>query len=184
MKKIGPLFILIGILIALGSVITIPKQKTKQAAVSTGLNSLNQSIENGRVVKVVDGDTIDVLLNGKDVRIRLIGIDTPETVDPRKPIQCFGREASEKMHSLVDGKNVYLESDPTQSNRDKYKRLLRYVYLEDGSFVNKLMVEQGFAHEYTYNIPYKYQAEFKQAEEGARSKGLGLWGNNVCANNL
>ncbi len=132
------------------------------------------------VTHVVDGDTIDVDLNGKSERIRLIGIDTPETVDPRKPVQCFGREASNKTKGMLSGKQVRLEADPTQDDRDKYGRLLRYVFLEDGTNYNEWLVAQGYAHEYTYNIPYKYQAEFKDAEHKARDSDKGLWSPNTC----
>lgn len=134
-----------------------------------------------KVIKVVDGDTIDVDIDGKTERLRLIGMDTPETVDPRKPVQCFGKEASNKAKEILDGKMVELESDNgTQGERDKYGRLLRFVYLEDGTFFNKTMITEGYAHEYTYqSIPYKYQAEFKEAEKQARENKKGLWG-DLC----
>lgn len=132
------------------------------------------------VTHVVDGDTIDVDIDGKVERIRLIGIDTPETVDPRKPVQCFGREASNKTKEMLSGKQVRLESDLTQDDRDKYGRLLRYVFLEDGTNYDQWLVAQGYAHEYTYQIPYKYQAEFKAAEHQARDANLGLWSPNTC----
>ena len=132
------------------------------------------------VVKVVDGDTIDVSIDGKIERLRLIGIDTPETVDPRKPVQCFGKEASGKAKELLEGKKVRLESDDTQDNRDKYDRLLRYVYLEDGTLYNKTIIAEGYAHEYTYNLPYKYQSEFKQAQKDAEQAEKGLWAASTC----
>ncbi len=132
------------------------------------------------VTHVVDGDTIDADIDGKTERIRLIGIDTPETVDPRKPVQCFGREASNKTKEMLTGKEVRLEPDPTQDDRDKYGRLLRYVFLEDGTNYNKWLIAQGYAHEYTYDIPYKYQTEFKTAESQARNHSLGLWSPNTC----
>ena len=133
-----------------------------------------------KVTSVVDGDTIKVSIDGKIESIRLIGIDTPETVDPRKPVQCFGLEASNKAKEVLTNKKVLLESDSTQDDRDKYNRLLRYVFLEDGSNFNKMMIAEGYAHEYTYNSPYKYQAEFKQAEKEARENKKGLWADNVC----
>jgi micrococcal nuclease len=132
------------------------------------------------VTKVVDGDTITVDLDGKATTLRLIGINTPETVDPRKPVECFGKEASDKAKTLFSGKQVRLEADPTQGELDKYQRLLRYVFLPDGTNFNKLMIEQGYAYEYTYNIPYKYQVEFKQAEQEARAAKRGLWADNAC----
>ncbi len=132
------------------------------------------------VVSVIDGDTIQVLIDTKKETLRLIGIDTPETVDPRKSVQCFGKEASAKAKALLSGKPVRLESDPTQGERDKYQRLLRYVFLEDGTNFNKLMISEGFAHEYTYNIPYKYQTEFKQAQKEAEAAKKGLWADDAC----
>lgn len=131
------------------------------------------------VVKVVDGDTIDVSINGKVERLRLIGINTPETVDPRKPVECFGVEASNKAKSLLTGKKVSLESDSSQGELDKYNRLLRYVFLEDGTNFNLLMIKQGYAYEYTYGVPYKYQSEFKKAQRDAMNERVGLWG-DIC----
>ncbi len=132
------------------------------------------------VVKVVDGDTIDISINGKTERLRLIGIDTPETVDPRKPVQCFGIEASNKAKSVLTGKKVSLEADNTQGERDKYDRLLRYVFLEDGTNFNQLMIKEGYAHEYTYNLPYKYQQQFKSAQIDAELNKRGLWNPDTC----
>jgi len=134
-----------------------------------------------KVVKVVDGDTMDVDMKGKTERLRLIGMDTPETSDPRKVVQCFAREASTKAKEILEGKMVSLEADSTQGERDKYGRLLRYVYLEDGTFYNKQMISDGYAHEYTYQSnPYKYQEEFKQAEKEARENERGLWNKCTC----
>ncbi len=132
------------------------------------------------VIKVVDGDTISVEINGKKETIRFIGMDTPEIVDPRKPVQCFAREASAKMHELIDGTSVSLVADPTQGDRDKYRRLLRYVYTKDGVLLNQLMIEQGYAHEYTYDKPYKFQEEFRQAEHDAIVNKRGLWADPAC----
>jgi len=132
------------------------------------------------VTKVVDGDTIKISMNGKEETLRLIGMDTPETVDPRKPVQCFGKEASEKAKSLLIDKKVRIENDATQDIRDKYDRLLVYVFREDGLFYNKWMIGQGYAYEYTYEKPYKYQAEFKAAQKSAESAQLGLWSPSTC----
>jgi micrococcal nuclease len=135
------------------------------------------------VVKVIDGDTIDVSIDGKTERLRLIGVDTPETVDPRKPVQCFGKEASNHAKELLTGKKVSLERDDSQDDRDKYDRLLRYVFLEDGTNYNKQIIADGYAHEYTYNIPYKYQSSFKQAQKDADSNNKGLWSSDTCNGN-
>ena len=135
------------------------------------------------VTRVVDGDTIEVSLNGKKEMVRLIGIDAPETVDPRKTIECFGKEASEKTKEILNGKIITLESDPTQGNRDKYGRLLRYVFINELN-INKLMISEGFAHEYTYQSnPYKYQSEFENAQKQAKKSRVGLWSeDNKCYN--
>lgn len=132
------------------------------------------------VVKVIDGDTIDVSIDGKTERIRLIGVDTPEVVDPRKPVQCFGKEASAKVHKLLDGKKVSLEDDKSQGDKDKYSRLLRYAFTEDGINVALEVISSGYGHEYTYDLPYKYQVDFKSAQKFAEKNGLGLWALDAC----
>lgn len=129
------------------------------------------------VVRVVDGDTVVV---APRVTLRLIGIDTPETVDPRKPVQCFGREASLWAHSLLDGRSVWLEYDLTQGRLDKYGRTLAYVWLPDGRMFNQTMIADGYAHEYTYNLPYRYQDAFIAAERAARETQRGLWSPTTC----
>lgn len=134
-----------------------------------------------RVLKVVDGDTIDVLIEGKSERLRLIGINTPETVDPRKEVECFGHEASNKAKEILTNQYVVLENDISQSERDKYGRLLRYVFLPDGTNYNLFMIEEGFAYEYTYDSVYKYQMEFKLAQEYAQNNQKGLWSNTTCS---
>src|SRR6266545_3160562 len=127
-----------------------------------------------KVVSIIDGDTIDVSIRGVIERVRLLAIDTPETKDPRKPVQCFGYEATNKMKSLITGKFVRLADDRSQGNRDKYKRLLRYVY--DGNvFVNREMVAQGYAFSYR-QYPTKYLEAFNLLEKRAREMSLGLWG--------
>jgi micrococcal nuclease len=121
------------------------------------------------VTRVVDGDTIEI--EGGE-RVRYIGIDTPETVDPRKPVQCFGVEASNKNKELVGGKTVRLEKDTT--DRDKYKRLLRYVYAGD-TFINLELVRQGFAYSYSYPPDIKYQEQIVAAQKEAENSKNGLW---------
>jgi len=137
-----------------------------------------------KITKVIDGDTVEVSLDGKIEKVRLIGINTPETVDPRTTIECFGIEASNKAKEILNGKTVFLEADSSQDNRDKYQRLLRYVWLDDKTNFNKQMVSEGYAYEYTYGVPYKYQTEFKQVEKEARENKRGLWADNTCAGNL
>ena len=134
-----------------------------------------------KIITVIDGDTIEVSIDNKKEAVRLIGINSPETVDPRKPVECFAKEASDKAKQILTDKTVSLESDSTQGDRDKYNRLLRYVWLEDYTNFNKLMISEGYAYEYTYNTPYKYQTEFKKAENDARDNKKGLWADNTCA---
>jgi len=150
---------------------------SEQTAAVNSVGTVNtatapQSGELVKVVRVVDGDTINVEINGKVESVRYIGIDTPETVDPRKPVQCFGVEASKKNKELVEGKMVRLETDIT--DRDKYNRLLRYIWLDD-ILINQELVEQGYAKSYSYPPDIKYQDKFVAAEKKAREDKLGLW---------
>lgn len=190
LKVSGVVIVVVIILLA----ITGSSEKSQEKTTSTNNNSVadvasNKVIEatetpteeSYNVTKVIDGDTINIDLNGVDTTIRLIGIDTPETVDPRKPVQCFGIEASNKAKELLTDKRVRLEKDTTQGDYDKYNRLLVYVYLENGTLVNKELIREGYGREYTYNIPYNYQFEFKEAEDYARTHELGLWAPDACS---
>lgn len=141
------------------------------------------AIAEGVVDRVIDGDTVDVWQTSEIVRVRLLGIDTPETVDPRKPVQCFGAEASEHLRDLLDGQLVTLEYDETQGEIDKYGRHLAYLFLEDGTNVSLQMIAEGYAYEYTYNDPYKYQATFKIAQAEAQETQIGLWSRDTCGGN-
>lgn len=132
------------------------------------------------IEKVIDGDTMNVNIEGRTETLRLIGIDTPESVHPTKPVECFAKEASDKAKELLEGKKVNLKSDPTQGERDKYGRLLRYIILEDGTNFNRWMIAEGYAFEYTYNTDYEYQREFKEAEKEARENQRGLWNSDTC----
>jgi micrococcal nuclease len=125
-----------------------------------------------RVVRVVDGDTIE--LEG-GAKVRYIGVDTPETVKPNTPVQCFGKDASAKNKSLVEGKEVELEKDVSET--DRYGRLLRYVYVGE-VFVNKYLVDEGFAYSSSYPPDVKYQEIFKEAQRAAQEAKKGLW--NSC----
>ncbi len=131
------------------------------------------------VKRVVDGDTIVVHLGGRDERVRLIGIDTPETVDPRKPVQCFGKEASAHTHDLLPpGTVVRLERDVEA--HDRYDRLLAYVYrVSDGVFVNLALARDGYAQMLTIPPNVAYVDQFRAAVADARRAGRGLW--SSCA---
>jgi len=129
------------------------------------------------VTRVVDGDTIDVLMGDTVYRVRYIGVDTPETVDPRRPVGCYGREASERNRDLVEGNTVELEKDVSET--DDFGRLLRYVWV-DGEMVNATLVREGYAVAATYPPDVKYQELFLSLQREARDAGLGLWG-PACA---
>ena len=126
-----------------------------------------------RVVRVIDGDTIQVEIDGREYRLRYIGIDAPETVKENTPVEWMGPEASAANKALVSGKVVYLEKDV--SDTDRYGRLLRYVFLADGTFVNGELVRQGYAQANTYPPDVKYQKRLRALEREARSAGRGLW---------
>lgn len=144
-------------------------------------NQASMLRETAKVSKVVDGDTVEASLNNKKEIIRLIGIDAPETVYPKMPAQCFGQEASNKAREILSGKTIILESDPTQGDRDEYGRLLRYVFLQDGTNFNKFMISEGYAHEYTFKGSfYKYQSEFKDTGVKAQENKKGLWADGIC----
>jgi micrococcal nuclease len=132
-------------------------------------------------VNVTDGDTIKIRVAGKVDIVRLIGIDAPETGSGRTTVECFGREATNYLRTLLTGKTVRLATDPSQDERDRYDRLLAYVWLDDGTFVNEVLVADGYAHEYTYDAPYKYRDRFRAAEVEARSGERGLWASSACA---
>ena len=125
------------------------------------------------VVRVVDGDTIRVRVRGKVHTVRLIGVDTPETVHPTKTVQHFGAEASAYTRAALEGKTVTLEADPTGDTRDRYGRLLRYVHL-DGQNFNARLIREGYGHAYR-RFPFSKRTEFIQLEEQARRRGIGLW---------
>lgn len=132
------------------------------------------------VTYIADGDTIHINYYGLELSLRLIGVDTPETVDERKPVQCFGVEASNYLKSRLSNQQVYIDSDPTQSSSDIYGRLLRYVYL-DNEDIGLSIIANGYGHEYTYYVPYQKQSEYQAAENYAAKNSLGLWSPSTCA---
>lgn len=126
------------------------------------------------VEKVADGDTITIRTQGKTEKIRLIGVDTPEKNDSRKPIQCFAQAASNFTETKLAHRQVRLEADPQGDNRDRYGRLLRYVYLPDGTLVNKAIIEEGYGFAMT-GFPFSKMEEFWAAQTAAREQNRGLW---------
>lgn len=148
------------------------------------LNFFGTDTQTYTVIRVVDGDTF--ILNNKE-RVRLIGVDTPEkyvsnklyrdierTKKDRETLQTLGKQASEFVRKLVEGKKVTLQKDKYSSDRDKYNRLLRYVYLEDGTCINAKIIESGYANAYT-QFKFEKEDEFRRLEKEARENNRGLW---------
>ncbi len=162
------------------------KIKTQVVETQAESTSTKTVLANAKLVRVVDGDTMVVRFDNedKDSKIRLLGINTPEVVDPRRPVECFGKAASGKMHELVDGKRIRLEEDPQADERDKYDRLLRNVILEDGTDVNALMIREGYAYAYlSFPLDAKRKAQLKKLEQDAKMAQRGLWDPKACNGN-
>lgn len=142
------------------------------AEADTGTKAVDVNLV--RVVRVIDGDTFEI--EGGE-RVRLIGVDTPESVKPDAPVECFGKEASEYLKSLIEEKEVRLERDRT--DRDRYARLLRYVYLGD-VFVNERIVREGYAESVAYKPDTAKQSVFDRAEAVAKTEQRGRWAEGAC----
>lgn len=170
--------ILLIILVGLGLHTTFFEKDAPVREESGKVKNLEDSLY--KVIGVTDGDTATIAVHGVNEKVRFIGIDTPEVDASRGAVECYGKEASDKTKELLTGAQVRIEIDPTQGERDTYGRLLAYVFLEDGTNVNQLLLKEGFAKEYTYNKVYKYQDEFRQAEAEARIAERGLWSNTNC----
>lgn len=154
------------------SVKAIDNADNESETITSAIN-FNPARYKTKVARVVDGDTIK-LETGEVVRY--IGIDTPETVHPSKPVQCYGKEASDKNRELVEGKEIKLEKDVSET--DKYGRLLRYIWLGD-MLVNEYLVREGYAQSSSYPPDIKYQNKFIEAQRLARDENKGLWG-DIC----
>jgi endonuclease YncB( thermonuclease family) len=186
LNKTQKIFTLIGFILFLALVVGLilllnklyKDSITKETAeVSEQILSVNDSSLREKVIvtDIIDGDTIKVNTQSGEERIRLIGIDTPEM----SPKECFAQEATDKLESLILNKEIWLEDDKTQANRDRYQRLLRYIYLDQtiDDSINEFLIKEGYAYQYTYNKMYKYQEDFREAEEYAQDNKLGLWVN-------
>lgn len=163
--------------VILGAVLVSGQNNFPDKPASVPAILLNHSIkaEYGQMIKVarvIDGDTIE-LINGD--HLRYIGIDTPEEVKPDTPVQCFARKAAERNRELVEGKDITFYKDI--SYHDKYGRWLGFVYLPDGTFVNKELVSEGYAFAYPYTPDISKKSELQTAEKSARQHNLGLWAN-------
>lgn len=147
-----------------------------EAFSSAGTSTPTVVTPNATVVRHVDGDTIIVRRGGEDQRVRLIGIDTPETKKPNVPVECFGPEASARLHDLLpDGSSIRLERDVEEL--DAYHRLLAYVYrAEDGLFINEAMAVDGYADALTIKPNTAHADRFRAITERARQDHRGLWG--------
>jgi len=132
-----------------------------------------------QVTHITDGDTIEVDMAGTTEKVRMIGVDTPETKKPNAPVQCFGPEASEFTKKTLTGKSVRLEADLTNDNRDRYGRLLRYVYLQDGSLYEEALITQGYSFAYT-TFPFQKADAFTKLQYQAQTAKVGLWA--TCTN--
>lgn len=152
-------------------------QITTPEIASDSANINKENLQKVKVSRVIDGDTIE--LEGEQ-KVRYIGIDTPETVDPRRDPQCFGKEASLQNKQLVEGKEIYLEKDVSET--DRYGRLLRYIYLEEnGISINEQLVKEGYAVASSYPPDIKYQEKLTAAEQEARNNQKGLWQEGLCS---
>lgn len=147
------------------------------------ISTSTRFIANAQVVRVVDGDTLIVRRQGqlRDEKVRMIGINTPESVDPRRIVECFGKEASTVLRTWLDGKEVYLAEDVQADERDKYHRLLRNVFLPEGTDVNATLVAQGYAQAYT-NFPMNKsrKQQLVRLQQEAKTRQRGLWNPDVC----
>lgn len=128
------------------------------------------------VAYFVDGDTIAVNMDAKVEKVRFIGVDTPETHKPNTPVQCYGPAAAAFTKRIIGRQAVRLESDPLSTDRDRYQRLLRYVYLPDGTLLNEKLIVEGYGFYYPY-FPFSKAAEFAADEQNAIRGRKGLWSN-------
>lgn len=159
-----------------------PSPQPAVQGVQSNKQHLPKDKQEAKVIKVIDGDTITVDIKGTKEKVRILGINTPESVDPRRPVQCFGKEASNFAKQILTGQTVFLESDPSQSERDRYGRLLRFVWVNNGTVdYGTIVIGEGFAQEYTYEVPHKYQTTYKELQQIAQEKKKGLWSEDACA---
>jgi len=167
-RRLLPWLVLIAAGGALGATVLEDRGRSGREAVGRGATL------HGTVTRVVDGDTIHVRVDGRRVKVRYIGVDTPESHRPDTPVQCFAREATAANARLVAGEEVVLRTDAEP--RDRYDRLLAYVTRRrDGLFVNAALVRDGFARILTIPPNVRYERAFGDLERGARARGAGLW---------
>jgi micrococcal nuclease len=169
------IFLLLGLLAAAGlEAGSTTHQEPRLGISEQSRESRNEGPEKRLVVRVIDGDTIVVSPNEK---VRLIGVDTPETAHPKRAVQCFAKDAKEFTRSMVERKSIRLvldESNVARNHKDRYGRTLAYAYLTDGTMLNRELIRQGYAHAYT-RFPFRHLVEFRELERTARAESLGLW---------
>jgi micrococcal nuclease len=162
---IGLVGLIACIILLSGLVTLIPKEKKVGLPATPGYY---------KVSYVSDGDTVAVLMDGREEKVRMIGVDTPETVKPNSPVECYGEAASNFLKSYLKNQTIRLESDPINQNRDRYDRLLRYVYMKDGTLVNKKIISDGYGFAYL-SFPFTKAEEFANAQKDARMNNRGVW---------
>ncbi len=183
---------IIGLLVLLGSVSSSSIDLSSANAYLKGGYAQWQTWRNGstgkgkayEVARVIDGDTIIVRRNGEKRKVRLLGVDTPELAHHGNERECFARAATVFMREQLRDQRVILQRDQTQKNTDRYDRLLRYVTKEgDKHALNYILIQEGYGFEYTFNIPYRRQKNFRYAERSAKEHNRGLWSSRTCAGN-
>ena len=134
-----------------------------------------------KILKIFDGDTIQVLYQGQKKSVRVLGVNTPEVDGPYRKRECFGKEASEYAKKLLKNKKVMIEFDSSQSKFDKYGRILAYLWVDGKWDFGEKMIRDGYAYEYTYHgRKYKYQKKYKEAQKFAEKNKVGLWADDAC----
>jgi micrococcal nuclease len=140
------------------------------------IKNINPSVDCYKVLYIYDGDTIQIDLGGKKEKIRFLGIDTPELhSDGSAKPDCYAKDAYNKLKQMIGGSCVKLKADKLAGDRDKYGRLLRYVYLPNGTFLNYELLKQGYAFNYIYS-DNEFKKQFSQTELEVKKLKLGLWG--------
>jgi len=190
MKKKHIKLIIGGVVIVIGFVTgVVSKEEVLNELGLLNLNSVNNEIYNTErtdiselnkyeVISVTDGDTFKINYNGEEKKVRLIGVDTPESVSPNKEKNNnYGKEASNYTKKRLEGQYVSIEFDIQET--DKYGRFLAYIYLEDGTMYNKELLEKGYAQVATYPPNVKYVEEFEKIQKNARENNIGFWAENV-----
>ena len=179
-RKISIFFVLFVVLL-----VSFTLQKQQSDTITHDNVNNTQGKKEAHIIRVIDGDTLLVSINGDKERIRLIGINAPESVKPDSRVECFGKEASQHLKYLIGNSDtVRIKGDTTQHAYDKYGRRLAYVFSHNINLAEK-MIEDGYAYEYTYHhIPYRYRERFKIAEKKAHDLHRGLWNVHTCNGKL